>query len=217
MRDRIRTWQPRRFFLVITLSFAYYIGVARGISFCASGSSAHDQSHASRIATEAAILLVVAWILHIRGWTVSRLTGRSSLPAVLAGIPLFMAYYFFYAGVVVAISALFGPIIANVRFVASAPVLLMLVFILVNSVFEEALVTGYVVTALSEQGAALAITASALLRLLYHLYQGPVASLAILPLGLMFAAVFWKWRTLWPLIAAHTLANVVALLGSTRG
>jgi membrane protease YdiL (CAAX protease family) len=68
--------------------------------------------------------------------------------------------------------------------------------------------------ALSEQGAALAITASALLRFLYHLYQGPVASLAILPLGLLFAAVFWKWRSLWPLIAAHTLANIYAFIVS---
>ena len=102
-----------------------------------------------------------------------------------------------------------------VKVTPSAPVILMLVFIVVNSIFEEALVTGYVVTALAEQGPALAITASTLLRFAYHLYQGPVASISVLPLGLMFAAVFWKWRTLWPLVMAHSLINVMAF-SSTR-
>lgn len=51
-----------------------------------------------------------------------------------------------------------------------------------------------------------------LLRFLYHLYQGPVAALSVLPLGLLFGTVFWKWRNLWPLVVAHTLANLLALL-----
>jgi len=218
LNQRIQKLSNRaEFFLVITLSFAYFISTSLAALVLRIRQLELTTGHTLRaIATEVAILLVVGWILRVRGWTVSRLTGRFTFPAVLAGIPLFMAYYFVYAAVVVAISTLSGPIVSNVRFVTSAPMLLMLLFIVVNSVFEEALVTGYVVAALSEQGAALAITASTLLRLLYHLYQGPVASLAILPLGLMFAAVFWKWRTLWPLIAAHTLANVAALLTTTR-
>jgi hypothetical protein len=88
----------------------------------------------------------------------------------------------------------------------------MLAFIVVNSIFEELAVTGYIVTALSSDGPALAITASALVRFLYHLYHGPIASLAILPLGLLFAMAFWRWRNALPLISAHTIANVISLL-----
>jgi membrane protease YdiL (CAAX protease family) len=98
------------------------------------------------------------------------------------------------------------------RFVITANPAAMVLFIVVNSFFEEMIVTGYMVTALSREGAALAITTSTLLRFLYHLYQGPLASISILPLGLLFGAVFWRWRNLWPLIVAHTVANLVVLM-----
>ncbi|HEX6086151.1 MAG TPA: CPBP family intramembrane glutamic endopeptidase, partial [Thermoanaerobaculia bacterium] len=92
----------------------------------------------------------------------------------------------------------------------SAPAALVLLFIVINSFFEETIVTAYVVTALAKDGAALAITASTLLRFAYHLYQGPLASISILPLGLLFATMFWRRRNVWPLIVAHTIANVVS-------
>ncbi len=88
----------------------------------------------------------------------------------------------------------------------------MLLFIAINSIFEEITVTAYVIEALKGDGAGLAITASTLLRFSYHLYQGPLASLSIVPLGLLFATMFWRWRNLWPLIVAHTIANVVFFL-----
>ena len=96
--------------------------------------------------------------------------------------------------------------------VATSAPTAMIAFIVVNSFFEETIVSGYVITALSPQGAGLAITASTLLRFLYHLYQGPLAAISILPLGLLFGAVFWRWRNLWPLIVAHTIANLIAFL-----
>jgi membrane protease YdiL (CAAX protease family) len=207
------------FFLVITISFAYYIASSLSVLVLNIQQFEMTTGRVLRgIATEVAILLVVTWFLRARGWRVNRITGDFRWPALLAGIPLFMAYMFLYASIVVTVGTFYPRLasITTVRFIPTAPVMVMLAFIVVNSVFEEALVTGYVVTKLSGQGAALAITASALLRLLYHLYQGPIASLAILPLGLIFAGVFWKWRTLWPLIAAHTLVNIFALLTTMR-
>ena len=38
------------------------------------------------------------------------------------------------------------------------------------------------------------------------------ASIGILPLGLLFGAMFWRWRNVWPLIVAHTIENIVAFL-----
>ena len=52
------------------------------------------------------------------------------------------------------------------------------------------------------------MSVSAFVRLLYHTYQGPLAIVTILPLGLIFAAVYLKWRNLWPLVLAHTAFNV---------
>jgi membrane protease YdiL (CAAX protease family) len=91
---------------------------------------------------------------------------------------------------------------------------IVLLLIVVNSFFEEIVVTGYVVSALAKHGAAFAISASTLLRFLYHTYQGPLGTLSILPMGLLYAAVFWRWRNLWPMLVAHSIMNSFSLLGS---
>jgi membrane protease YdiL (CAAX protease family) len=220
IEDRVRALSQRaEFFLVITISFGYFI--ATSLSVLLKGARRLELTAPGTligIATEILILLVVGWILRVRGRQLTQLTGRPTAPSILAGFPLFFGYYCLYGVASLTIATLF-PKLMNfpaVRVVPSAPALLLLAMIVLNSLFEELLVTGYVVTALSDQGAALAITASTLLRFLYHLYQGPIAAFSILPLGLLFAAVFWKWRDLWPLMTAHTLANVIALLLYSR-
>jgi membrane protease YdiL (CAAX protease family) len=164
------------------------------------------------IAEEVVLLALVLAILQIRGWTIHRLGLRFSWRAVLAGVPLFIWYFLIYwllATAAIAIAPSVEAAFANGMHIQAAPAAMVL-FIVLNSFFEEITVTGYVVTALEKEGAALAITASTLIRFGYHLYQGPVASLSILPLGLLFGVVYWKWRTLWPLIIAHTIANFLA-------
>jgi len=220
MEERIRRLGDRsEFFFVVTLSFAYFVGTSLLVLVLGIREFELTTGRVIRgVVTEIAILLVVGWILRVRGWRAVQLTRPFSWSALLGGVPLFVGYYLLYVAATLTVVALY-PAAANlssVRMIPSAPWGVILLFIVVNSVFEEALVTGYVVAALSAQGAALAITASTLLRFLYHLYQGPVASLAILPLGLLFAAVYWRWRTLWPLVAAHTIANLLAFAASPQ-
>jgi membrane protease YdiL (CAAX protease family) len=83
----------------------------------------------------------------------------------------------------------------------------------VNAAFEEIFVSGYIITALKpSRGASFALNVSVAVRLLYHLYQGQMAMLGVLPVGLVYA--FWYARSgrLWPLIVAHALQDVVSLL-----
>jgi membrane protease YdiL (CAAX protease family) len=165
---------------------------------------------------EALLLSIVLTILRARGWNLDRLGLRFSFPAALGGIPLFIAYLVLYWGTGLLLVWLF-PTVARTKpfhFVITAHPLALLTFIVTNSFFEEVIVTGYVMTALSKQGAAMSITASTLLRFLYHLYQGPLASITILPLGLLFGVVYWRWRNLWPLIVAHTITNVIGMIVS---
>ncbi|HEV7451195.1 MAG TPA: CPBP family intramembrane glutamic endopeptidase [Pseudonocardiaceae bacterium] len=84
-----------------------------------------------------------------------------------------------------------------------------------NSLAEELLVVGYLITRLrqlgsGEGGAALA---SAVLRGSYHLYQGIGGFVGNLVMGIVFARVWQRTNRLWPLIAAHTLIDVVAFVG----
>jgi len=88
---------------------------------------------------------------------------------------------------------------------------LMFVVSVVNGAFEEVFVAGYVITALMPvRGMWAAINVSTGVRLLCHLYQGPIAFLVIVPMGLVFGYVFARQRVLWALIVAHVLIDIVA-------
>ena len=60
------------------------------------------------------------------------------------------------------------------------------------------------------------ICVSVALRLLYHLYQGPMGVLGIIPIGLLFAFWFAKMGRLWPVIVAHGLMDLIGLLAYSR-
>jgi membrane protease YdiL (CAAX protease family) len=83
---------------------------------------------------------------------------------------------------------------------------------IVNPIFEELVVVAFVIRVFERHGAPIAILASAGLRLSYHLYQGPLALASTLPMGLLFAAYYWKKRDLWPLIVAHAFMDVMPSL-----
>ncbi|MEV4666083.1 CPBP family intramembrane glutamic endopeptidase [Micromonospora echinofusca] len=84
-----------------------------------------------------------------------------------------------------------------------------------NSVLEEVIVVGYLVTRLRQlQWRIGAIVAtSALLRGSYHLYQGFGAFLGNVVMGVVFSLFYLRTRRVMPLIVAHTLLDVVAFVG----
>jgi membrane protease YdiL (CAAX protease family) len=90
------------------------------------------------------------------------------------------------------------------------PVLIL--FTLINPLYDELFLVAYNVEAAKENGAAFAISLSAFVRFVCHLEQGPVSAVTILPLGLVFAAVYWKWRRLWPLVVAHAVMDFLGMI-----
>lgn len=83
---------------------------------------------------------------------------------------------------------------------------------IINPVFEEFFVVGYVVLRIKESRSDwLAIIVSVIIRLLYHLHQGPIGILTIIPMGLFFAYWYVKTEKLWPLIVAHALLDFIGL------
>jgi len=78
----------------------------------------------------------------------------------------------------------------------------------VNGVYEEVFLVGYLQRALESSGAAFAVGASVLVRMLYHLYQGPSGAIFVIGFGLVLSLYFlWK-RKLWPLVFAHIFADI---------
>ena len=210
----IRRLSPRaEFFLVIGIAFGYFVVTSTVALMMKVGELRMTPGRVVRaILTELLILTIIGAILHARGWDWSKLTRPISIGAVVSGVPLFLLTYIFYFAASMVVYSINGSVPrGGMKMIPAAPFWLLAILIVLNSVFEEVTVTGYVVTALSPPGAALSITASTLLRFLYHLYQGPVASIWVLPLGLVYAAVYFQWRNLWPLMTAHTITNLIAL------
>ncbi|MBE7490412.1 MAG: CPBP family intramembrane metalloprotease [Planctomycetes bacterium] len=99
---------------------------------------------------------------------------------------------------------------------AAAGYTVMMVSLVLNSVMEELVWRGYVMQRLIRLGASttLAVVVSSGLFASYHLYQGPNAVGVIFIWGVIYALVFRLCRSIWPLVIAHTLHNVLVYTGA---
>ncbi len=147
------------------------------------------------IVVEFVLGLLLAVFLHARGWRWEHLRvevgWRPTLHTVALSIPSLQSR------------------LDTVRFDNSASLLTVILLCAINPFFEEALTVGYVLRAFRTQGGVFSVGLSALLRLAVHAYQGPVAVVAILPIGILFGWYFWKRHNLWPLILAHAIMDFV--------
>jgi membrane protease YdiL (CAAX protease family) len=84
-----------------------------------------------------------------------------------------------------------------------------------NALLEEVVVLGYVMLRLRQLGwnSRNAIAVSALLRGSYHLYQGVGGFIGNAAMGVVFGWLYNRWGRVGPLVAAHTLIDVVAFVG----
>jgi membrane protease YdiL (CAAX protease family) len=88
---------------------------------------------------------------------------------------------------------------------------LSLVFSIFNAVFEELLWLGLGFAAFRRLGVGPAAAISIGLRLLVHAYQGPLAVITVLPIGVLFTLYYVRTRRLWPIIVAHAFQDTLAL------
>ncbi len=84
-----------------------------------------------------------------------------------------------------------------------------------NAFAEEALVIGYLLSRLRQLGVRenSSLVGAAVLRGSYHLYQGFGGFVGNFLMGLVFGRLWQKTNRLWPLVAAHTLFDVVSFVG----
>ena len=155
-------------------------------------------------------------LLRARGWKLADFGLRFSMPQTIGGMMLFIATNLLIAGFYAALRDVTGtdPAAATTPLIRTTwlPVILMLA---IDPLYEEGLIVAYNLRATAQDGAAFAITLSATIRLLCYLYQGPVAAFTVLPMALIFAAVYWKTRRLWPLMVAHAAATYFSLAPGT--
>ncbi|KAF1705914.1 CPBP family intramembrane glutamic endopeptidase [Pseudoxanthomonas sacheonensis] len=84
---------------------------------------------------------------------------------------------------------------------------------IINPIFEEVFVCAYVIRALERtRSQAFAVNISVAIRASYHLYQGPVGTIWVILVGLIFGWWFARTGRLWPAIIAHGLVDLLALM-----
>jgi uncharacterized protein len=160
------------------------------------------------------VTFTVAWMfLRVRGWRLAYFNIRPSWSGLLLGALLFG--FSLIADAVIwdlfAKHSAARAIIEDIARMKTATPLVVLLVSLVNGVYEEFFLTGYLLKALRPAGISAALGVSALVRVTYHLYQGPLGALTVMAFGLLLTAFYWRYRTLWPVICAHVIADFVAL------
>ena len=218
---------------VVVIALAFGTAIASAIEWLRSGQAGSVEAMTMRpgdgmslVALELGATLAIATFLLVRGWTFERLDIRPSWRGSAIGIGIAV---FIYAldqlidfGLHNAVTAGWLPTVFDperepkaadglglVR-IGLAEILLMS---LVNGIFEEVFVCGYVMRALSPQtGLLFAAVASCTIRFSYHLYQGAVAWTFHAVFAVIFVAIYLVFRQLWPLMTAHVLLDVAALV-----
>lgn len=218
LREMIRRLPPgMEFLIVVVWAFGQFI-FASILSIGTARSSAYtNDALAAVLVVEVLQFAFIAWFLRVRGWTLEKIGLKVTVRGTGLGLGLAVASYALFVVAQVTGEHLLRIDMASAAafYPKAAPDLdLQLVFVtsVVNGVYEELFVAGYIITALAPvRGPWAAINVSTGIRLLYHLYQGPIGILAIVPLGILYGWVYVRTRQIWPLVVAHIVIDVVGL------
>lgn len=221
LREMIRRLPPGlEFLIVIFWAFGQFI-FASILSIGTARSAAYtNQALASVLIAELLQFAFIAWFLHARGWTLQKVGLKVTARGTGLGLGLAVASYALFI-----VAQLVGQHLLPIDMTTAASIYpkaakdldlqLVLVTSVVNGVYEELFVAGYVITAMTPvRGMWTAINVSTGIRLLYHLYQGPMGILAIVPLGILYGWVYVRTRQLWPLVVAHVVIDVIGLVAA---
>lgn len=227
MNKLIKKLSPNTEFAIVTIAgFGYFIFTSLVWLFYGLSATADirtpvlsDAGLYSIVVYEIAALLLIANFLNLRGWSIQDFNLHVSWKLTGAGILLALGYYVVYYFTWIVFELILGPFENSWSDPVSVNTNLSMAAILITSIFnplfEEGLVVGYIMKALRDRkGVWYTINASILIRLLYHLYQGLMVAIAIVPMGWLFAYVYARWNRLWPLIVAHGLLDFIALSSS---
>ena len=150
--------------------------------------------------------------LHARNFDVAPMYPRPELRGTLMGVAVYVAAV--VAGYLA--TAPFAGEQGNDGLVAFSfsgiSLTSIVVFAMVNGTFEEVFLLGVLARSLRDHGLAIAIGLPLLVRILYHLYQGPVGVLWVLTYGLVVSVFYLRTGRLWPVVFAHMLGDIVPMV-----
>lgn len=202
--------------IVLLVAFGTFAGVSFLIALrVVEPHVATDGELLRLVVFEAMVLALLVPFLHMRGWRPSDFGFKSiTLIDVIDAFGLLAVAYLIPASIWLFVPpSIQQAILANQEGFAPEGISLPVAVIVsvVNPIFEEFFVVGYVFAAWRGASATTAINVSIALRLLYHLYQGPASIIFVLPMAVVFAWWFTGNRRIAPLILAHAALEFIGL------
>src|SRR5262245_60442951 len=131
------------------------------------------------VADELVLTAVALLLLRTRGFAVATLYPSPSMSGAAHGIGLFLATWLISDAAVTPFST--GGLQPIESMVSEAALSLWVVILVavINATFEEIFLLGFLVRGLRGFGLSIAIGVSLLVRVMYHLYQGPLGALSL--------------------------------------
>ncbi len=172
-----------------------------------------DAGMLSLVGYELVLALVAVTLLRRRGYDIASLRPRPTWIDSGLGVLLALA-----AGVaaMVAMAPLRGSLAEKsvsemMQHATVSPPTLLLAAI-VNGSFEEVFLLAFLMRGLRDRGLSFSLGVMLLVRLSYHLYQGPSGALSVLGVGLVFGLFYARTQRLWPVVFAHMMWDVIPFL-----
>jgi membrane protease YdiL (CAAX protease family) len=161
---------------------------------------------------EAVLAASALLYLRARNFDIGSLYPRPDLRGTFVGLGLFVAAWL--AGVITTapFASPGGPSQVTEFSYSGVTIASTVLFSMVNGTFEEVFLLGALVRGLRGYGLSIAIGLPLLVRLLYHLYQGPLGAVWVLAFGLTFTLFYIRSSRLWPAVFAHMLWDIVPVV-----
>jgi membrane protease YdiL (CAAX protease family) len=164
------------------------------------------------IVTELVLAFAALTFLHARRYPVASLMPAPTFHGSAIGLGLFFA-----AGIVGYVTV--TPFqagqaeqpIAHMVQEAQLSLPVILGTAVVNGTYEEVFLLGFLLRGLRGYGQSIALGVMVLVRLLYHMYQGPLGALWVLSFGIVLGLYYIRSGLLWPPVLAHILWDIVPL------
>ncbi len=203
--------------------------VATGIPICSSSylaihglplhSTHGDFRYLFGLTLEALALLLLWYVLRRSGRTFRSLGIRVSARTFFVGLGFFgctVAHYVSWYIAQLGHYLCFGNYATprNVyAFIGAGELIAIVPFVLLNPIFEEMIVRGFLMTEITELSGSgvLAVLVSATVQASYHTYQGWIATTGLFINFLILSAYYARTRNLFPVIVAHAVMDCSAL------
>lgn len=201
---------------VTVICFGWFMltSIAAAMNGFPTGGDFNDASLWMIVRLECVLGAVALLYLRLRGHSIFKLLPTPSLKGSGLGILIFIGAGF--------VAAVVGSLLSPGQLPEqpidhmveqSRPSMLALVALaMVNGLYEETFLAGYLLEGLRKHGIHIALGITTLIRLLYHLYQGPIGAASVTAYGLVVMLFYWRFRLLWPIVFAHTLADITAFI-----